>query len=131
MVGAGWGGVVRILVADDDEQYRALIRRTLERAGHTVVAVADGLAVMGAIDAPGLELVVLDLIMPGKEGLETIMEVRRLRPDLRVIAISGGGRGRPGDYLKAARLLGAARTLEKPFAVKALLDAVELVGGAA
>ena len=82
---------MRILVADDDEQYRALIRRTLERAGHEVVAVADGLAVLAGIDAPGLQLVVLDLIMPGKEGLETIMAIRRQRPDLRVIAISGAG----------------------------------------
>ncbi len=122
---------MQILVADDDEQYRALIRRTLERAGHHVVAVADGLAVLAGIDTPGLQLVVLDLIMPGKEGLETIMAIRRQRPDLRVIAISGGGRGRPGDYLRAARLLGAAQTLEKPFAVKELLEAVELVGGAA
>lgn len=122
---------MRILVADDDDQYRTLIRRTLERAGHEVVEVSDGLGVMDGIRAPELQLVVLDLIMPGKEGLEVIMAIRRGRPDLRVIAISGGGRGRPGDYLRAARLLGAAQTLEKPFAVKELLEAVELVGGAA
>ena len=122
---------MRILVADDDDQYRTLIRRTLERAGHEVVEVSDGLGVMDGIRAPELQLVVLDLIMPGKEGLEVIMAIRRERPDLRVIAISGGGRGRPGDYLRAARLLGAAQTLEKPVAVKELLEAVELVGGAA
>lgn len=115
---------MRILVVDDDEQYRSLMQRTLERAGHQVVTAEDGTAAVVAAQDATLELVITDLIMPGKEGLETIMELRRLRPGLPLIAMSGGGRGNPGDYLKAARLLGATRTLEKPFGVQDLLDAV-------
>ncbi len=114
----------RILVVEDDEQYRLLVQRTLQRGGYEVVAVADGNQAVEAARDPEVRLVVTDLIMPGKEGLETMMELRRARPSLPVIAMSGGGRGNPGDYLKAARLLGAAGTLQKPFAVRDLLDLV-------
>lgn len=114
----------RILVVEDDEQYRSLVQRTLERGGYEVVAVADGDRALELAADPALRLVITDLIMPGKEGLETLMDLRRTRPTLPVLAMSGGGRGNPGDYLKAARLLGAAGTLQKPFAVRDLLDLV-------
>jgi len=74
--------------------------------------------------------VITDLIMPDKEGLETIMELRAAQPDMKIIAMSGGGRNRPGDYLKVARQMGAAQVLAKPFSSQELLDCVRTVIGA-
>ncbi len=120
------GGVParRILVADDDEQYRLMLQRTLERAGYAVTAADNGATAITAARQRHHDVAVLDLLMPEKEGLETIRELKSLCPALPVIAITGGGRGNPSDYLRAARLLGAVATLEKPFSIQDLLRVV-------
>jgi CheY-like chemotaxis protein len=100
-----------ILVVDDDETFRRLLCQTLLRAGHEVLAADDGRGALRLYRQQPADLVITDLIMPEQEGLETILELRRLQPDLKIIAISGGGRMVPGDYLPIARHLGAARTL--------------------
>jgi CheY-like chemotaxis protein len=115
---------VRVLIADDDEQYRLMLQRTLERAGYLVTAVENGVAAVAAAKQLPHDLAVLDLLMPEKEGLETIRELRLLQPAMPLIAITGGGRGNPADYLRAARLLGAVATLEKPFSIQDLLRVV-------
>ncbi len=113
--------VVRILIADDDEQYRLMLQRSLERAGYAVTAADNGGTALAAALRMDHDVAVLDLLMPEKEGLETIRELKALRPRLPLIAISGGGRGGPTNYLRAARLLGAVATLEKPFSIQDLL----------
>jgi DNA-binding NtrC family response regulator len=116
--------VARILVVEDDEQYRRLLERTLAHAGHTVSGFADGREALRAFQEGAFDLLLTDLIMPEKDGLELIIECHRIDPALRILAISGGGRGGPGDYLRAARVLGATEVLQKPFGNQALLDAV-------
>ena len=76
------------------------------------------------------DLLVTDIIMPRQEGLETIMELRRDFPDLKIIAISGGGRGKAADYLEIAGRMGADMTIEKPIDPDALLRAIEGMIGA-
>jgi DNA-binding NtrC family response regulator len=124
--------MARVLLVDDDEQFRRMLERTLVRAGHRVRVAGDGAEALGVMREDGgttaFDLVVTDIVMPEKEGLETIMELRRLVPGMPVIAMSGGGRGTPENYLRAARMLGAFRTLEKPFDSKELIQAIDEAG---
>jgi len=117
----------RILLVDDDESFRKMLHVTLKRAGYDVVDARDGNEALKSFRAQPPDLVLTDLIMPDKEGLETIMELRAAQPDLKIIAMSGGGRNCPGDYLKVARQMGAAQVLAKPFSNQELLDAVRQV----
>ncbi|HVT38704.1 MAG TPA: response regulator [Gemmatimonadaceae bacterium] len=121
--------MARILVMDDTDEIRALASRILRSDGHTVVAAGngkEGLRLLGQMKA---DLVITDIVMPEREGLETITEIRRTHPDLPVIAMSGGGAGAAGDYLSIAKALGARRILEKPFGVSQLIDLVREVLG--
>lgn len=114
----------RILIIDDDMQIRKMLRLTLTAAGFEVTEAQDGKVAMKLMRQAPSELVVTDLIMPEKEGIETIIELKRDFPEVKVIAISGGGRIDPKDYLFLAEKLGAQLTLEKPFSRKEILDAI-------
>ena len=115
----------RILVIDDDEQMRALLRDILERAGYEVTEAQHGLEGLKLFRARPADLVVTDLIMPEKEGVETILELRAEFPEVPIIAVSGGGRNGPRDYLEIAARLGARRTVAKPFTRQEILAAVQ------
>ena len=122
--------MARILIIDDDEQIRSLLRSILEDDGYEVAEAADGAeGVRSFRDAPG-DLVITNIFMPEKDGLETIRELRREAPDLPIIAVSGGSPRlrvnstlRP-NVLDAARALGAVRTFGKPFDRRELSEAV-------
>lgn len=114
----------KILVVDDDDQFRRMVQRTLERAGFEVEAAANGYQALALYKERGADLVVTDLVMPECEGLETILALRRLANTPRIIAMSGGGRGSAEDYLDTAKVLGVKATLAKPFATSDLLGAV-------
>jgi len=117
--------MARILIIDDDDQVRKMLRLSLNAAGFDVVEAQDGKAAMKLFHQdPLVDLVITDLIMPQKEGIETIIELRRDFPKVPIIAISGGGRIDPNDYLVLAEKLGAQITLEKPFSRKDIIDAV-------
>ena len=116
-----------ILVIDDDETIRALLRTILEREGYRVVDAPDGGSGIRRYQESPTDLVITDLIMPGKEGIETIRDLRREFPHVKIIAVSGGGRIGPNSYLKMAKGVGALRTLSKPFDRTVLLKAVEEV----
>jgi DNA-binding response OmpR family regulator len=117
--------MARILIIDDDDQVRKMLRLTLNAAGFDVVEAHDGKVAMKLFHQdPLVDLVITDLIMPEKEGIETIIELRRDFPNVPIIAISGGGRIDPEDYLVLAKKLGAKITLEKPFSRKDIIDAV-------
>lgn len=119
----------RVLVIDDDEQLRALLSQILERAGYEVNEASNGSEGLALFKGKQADLVITDLIMPGKEGIETIIEMRREFPHVRLIAISGGGRKGPGDYLAMAKQLGASKTVCKPFSRDEILQAVrETIG---
>ncbi len=113
-----------ILVIDDDEAIRVLLRAVLEPEGYRVIEASDGNQGIEAFMKTPTDLVITDLIMPGKEGIETIREFRRKFPDIKIIAVSGGGRIGPDSYLKMAKGVGALRTLKKPFDRMELIDAV-------
>lgn len=114
----------RILVIDDDWQMREMMHQALDRAGYDVVDAANGKIGMNIQRQEPVDLVITDLIMPEKEGIETIRELRRDFPGLKIIAISGGGRAGADGYLSVAKTIGADRTLSKPFDLKQILDTV-------
>jgi len=117
----------RILLVDDHAEFLAVQRELLEDAGHTVVTATNGFKALAAVDAESFDLVITDIIMPGKEGLETIIELRRRHPLLKVMAMSGGGLVGACGYLELAEKFGAVHTLEKPFSRGVLIDAVTTV----
>jgi DNA-binding response OmpR family regulator len=106
--------MARILIIDDDVQILNMLRQTLEREGHAVVDAPDGNEGLRLFRENPTDLIITDLIMPEKEGIETIMELRRDFPDVKIIAISGGGRLDPGQYLSIAKSFGAQYTFTKP-----------------
>lgn len=119
--------MAKILVVDDDDQVRLMMRQVLERDGYTVATAADGKEAIKLFKIEAFDLVITDIIMPEKEGIETITELRRDYPELKIIAISGGGRHRPEGYLELAKGLGATMTMVKPFERSEILAAVKNV----
>jgi CheY-like chemotaxis protein len=115
----------RIMIVEDDTAVRELLRDILERAGHTVVDARNGKEALTLYRKNPVDLVITNILMPEKEGLETIQELRREDADVKIIAVSGGGQIGPADYLDIARRFGAMRTFTKPFDRKELLRAVD------
>jgi len=114
----------KILVIDDEASIRSLLAKILEREGFFVITASDGREGMKLVNTGPVDLVITDLIMPEKEGVEVILELRKEHPDIPVIAISGGGRNSPESYLKMAKLLGASAVLEKPVQKDIFMDSV-------
>lgn len=115
-----------VLVIDDEKDIIQLITAMLTAEGYEVISAEDGERGLQLLkDFDDVDIVITDLIMPNKEGIETILEMRRLRPDVKVLAMSGGGRGGAATYLSTAKNIGASATLAKPFRKQALLDAVQ------
>jgi len=113
------------MVVEDDKSVRELLREILKRAGHDVMAAGNGKEALSLYKKSPADLIITNILMPEKEGLETIQELRRENPDIKIIAISGGGQIGPADYLEVARRFGAMRTFSKPFDRKELLKAVD------
>ncbi|MBF0309779.1 MAG: response regulator [Magnetococcales bacterium] len=108
--------MARILIIDDDQAIRVLLRQILEGEGYEVLEAANGLAGLQVVHEEMLDLVVTDMLMPEGDGIEVILELQRLHPGVRVIAISAGGKGLSASFnLHVARDFGAFRTLAKPF----------------
>ena len=119
--------MARILIIDDDQMVLNMLRQVLEGAKHTVVEAPNGEVAMRLWREQPADLIVTDILMPEKDGLEVIRELRRECPTVKVIALSGGSRKVHFDALDVARRFGAVATLEKPFELKELLAAVESV----
>lgn len=117
--------MAKILVIDDEHLARITVRKILERAGHHVVEAATGLEGLEKFRTEQFDVVITDIIMPDMEGVETIGHMKRLKPDQRIIAASGGGRTRNLDFLALAEQHGASRSLAKPFSQGELLQTVE------
>src|SRR5688572_12189200 len=116
--------MARILLIDDDEPFRGMLRMMLTQLGHEVREARDGKEGIASYVREGADLVITDIVMPEKEGLETIMELRRKHGAKKIIAMSGGGHMAPSDYLRIARQMGATRIIEKPFASESIIAAV-------
>jgi YesN/AraC family two-component response regulator len=116
--------MARILIIDDDRQIRNMLKQILSRAGYEVVEAHDGVEGLRAFRTSPTDLVITDILMPEKEGLETIQELRQLSPQLQILALSGGGERGNFDFLQVAKKLGAQHTMRKPVAREALLDTI-------
>jgi len=116
----------QILVIDDDENYRFFLKEALSKAGYQVTEAANGAIGLEVFKKQSFDLIITDIFMPEKEGLETILEFKTGLIDIKIIAISGGGlRGTdPNLVLGIAKEMGADRILNKPISVKNLLETV-------
>ncbi len=121
--------MARILVIDDDVQIREMLRQMLEFEGYEVIEAANGKEALKLQQQTPADLVITDLIMPEKEGIETIRELREIFPEIKIIAMSGGGVVGPESYLKIAKSLGAQKTFVKPIERKILLNGIREVLG--
>ncbi len=117
--------MARILVIDDDIQILEMLRQTLEHEGYEVIDAHDGKEGMKLYREAPTDLIITDIIMPEKEGIETIMELKRDFPDVKIIAISGGGRIGAKECLHLAKKLGAQRTFTKPVPRQDMIKAVK------
>jgi DNA-binding response OmpR family regulator len=119
--------MARILLIDDDPAVRNMLRLTLTHFGHTVTEARDGKEGLASFERARPDLVLTDIVMPEKEGLELLMDLRKRQPPVKVIAMSGGDRKSATSYLHMATLMGASRVLSKPFPSDELLTAIREV----
>lgn len=117
--------MARILLLDDEEALLRLMADVLEREGHDVITSTDGRRSEEHDLIMTLDLVVTDLMMPNSDGLEVVRNVRATHPELKILAISGGGRAISQNFLPAAQAMGADDILNKPFRPSAFLEKVK------
>ena len=114
----------RVLIIEDDTFVQNMLKQTFERADYEVATANNGRMGLQLYQCRPFDVVITDLIMPDMEGIETITHLKQIDPQVNVIAISGGGRNNPDDYLYLAQKLGAKYTFTKPVDRDALLLAV-------
>jgi len=119
--------MARILVIDDDVLVLDMLYESLTREGYDVLRASNGEEGLRLYRKEPVDLIITDLFMPEKEGIETIIELRQDFPDVKIIAISGGGRIGTKDYLQMAKIFGVQRTFAKPVAREQLLDAIRVL----
>ena len=122
-----------ICVVDDEEPVRRTLCASLEAAGFATLQAANGIEALDALSRADVAVVVLDIVLPEKEGLSTIVDIKGRMPSMPILAISGGGMGDAYEYLRYARELGADDVLAKPFRNEDLVERVKRLakGGAA
>lgn len=114
----------RVLVIDDEPALRKLMRRVLETSGFAVLEADNGRTGMTLVEKEHPDAVVCDILMPEKEGVETIRDIRRLYPEVKILAISGGGSTHNFKFLDVAQKFGAHATMSKPFRPAAFAAAI-------
>ena len=117
--------MARILIIDDESQIRSMLRLMLERVGYEVIEAADGMEGIRQYRDNPADLIITDLIMPNKDGIGMIIELKKEFPQVKIIAMSGGGVNRPEGYLDGAKKLGATHTLTKPIDRDEMINAVK------
>ena len=116
--------MAKILIIDDDPSILTMLKRLLEKAGYEVDTASNGSEGLVRIESCLPDLLVTDIVMPEKEGLELILYLRKEKPGLKIVAISGGGRFNYEGYLTGAKLLGADLTFQKPLVHKEFIQAI-------
>lgn len=121
-----------ILIVDDEEMVRAVLTQLLAKIGYHILQAEDGIAAIKACTGQDIDLIITDLVMPGKNGIDLIMELKRSQGNIPIIAISGGG-GIKGvfDYLSVAKLIGAQEIFPKPIDLEKLKNTVATLLGVA
>jgi len=121
--------MAHILIIDDESKVRLLLRKLFESRGYTVSEASNGNEGIRQYQQKPADLIITDLIMPEKEGIETIVELKKKYPDIKIIAMSGGGKFQHSGYLDVAKRLGAECTFEKPIRREELLAAIKQMVG--
>jgi DNA-binding NtrC family response regulator len=119
--------MARILVIDDQDSIRRVVRRALEQDGHEVFDASDGELGMEILESHSFDVVITDIFMPGQDGIVTLRQVRKRFPAVKVIVISGGDSTGMMDLRQDAELLGAVKSLPKPFNAREIMDVVRSV----
>ena len=114
-----------ILIIDDEPQIRSMLKLMLERDGYEVAEALDGIEGIRIYRQNPADLIITDLIMPNKDGIGVIIDLKKEFPNVKIIAMSGGGLNKPEGYLKGAKKLGAACTLTKPIDRGEMLRAIK------
>ncbi|MDZ8118725.1 response regulator [Pontiella agarivorans] len=117
--------MAKIIVIDDDKTIQTVFEQFLIRKGHDVLVADDGRKGMQVIEEAEPDLVITDIMMPEMDGLEILLKIRQSRQDLPIIAISGGMRDLPINFLRQAKLFGAQEVFEKPVPLDVLGEAVD------
>jgi len=115
----------KLLIIDDDEQFRAFMSEALSDRAYEVLTASDGNAGLKCIASENPDLVITDIVMPEKEGVEVIMELQKSEISIPIIAMSGGNLGNADSYLKMAKKLGADSVISKPFQLNDLIAEIE------
>ena len=110
----------KVLIIDDDQMFRTSLTKMFVKAGYETVTASEGEEGLALFQEGDIDLVITDIIMPKMEGIETIVELRKLQPDLKIIAISGGGKLPPEKHLQNAKMLNVNAILKKPFSFNQL-----------
>jgi CheY-like chemotaxis protein len=115
----------RILVIDDEAEFRSLARRLLEAEGHEVIEAGTGNEGIAQFEAHQPDVIVTDIFMPEKSGIETILQIREKNATVRIIAVSGSSDLSSSGFLASAARAGADQTLQKPFRLRQFFEAIE------
>jgi DNA-binding response OmpR family regulator len=111
-----------VLVVDDDELFRNTLKTALTGAGYRALTAINGTQAVDRLSREEVDILVIDILMPEKDGLETLREVRRMKHKAAIVTMSGGGQLNADFFNKSARYLGASATLQKPFTLEELLS---------
>jgi CheY-like chemotaxis protein len=114
-----------ILIVEDEKEVREMLRMSLARKRYTILEAENGKDAISHFKPSVTDLVITDLIMPEEDGLKVIMKLREVKPSLKIIAISGGGKAGPGSYLNLAKALGADAAYSKPFSLNDLMTKID------
>jgi len=114
-----------VLIVEDDKELREMLKVSLIRNNFLVLEAVNGKDAIAHFKPAITDIVVTDLIMPEEDGLKVIMKLRELKPEIKIIAVSGGGKAGPGSYLNLAKALGADAVFSKPFSVHDLVVKIE------
>jgi len=114
-----------ILLVEDEKDLREMLKASLIRRKYTVIEAENGKDAISHFKPLITDMLITDLIMPDEDGLKVIIKLKKLKPTLKIIAISGGGKAGPGSYLNLAKALGADAIFSKPFSVHDLISKIE------
>lgn len=114
-----------ILLVEDDYDLRSMLKSSLEKGKNLIVEASNGREALHKFKSSLIDLVITDLVMPEQDGIGLIMELKKLKPDIKIIAISGGGKAGPSNYLSIAETLGANAIFSKPFSVTLFMEKVD------
>lgn len=117
--------MAKILIVDDDRQFRVMLKQMLERAGHEVIEAENGEEGLIKCSDSSIQLLLLDMITPGRDGLEILDELQSLRKDIEVIAISGGVKGDTSWLEPLALTKGVHRFMAKPFTKAEIISVID------